>query len=74
VDANVIQVVIQGGAVGVAALTLLVMYKLLALGTSIVNNHLGSIMGALGAIGEKLDRLIDATEQSKSGERLRCEK
>jgi hypothetical protein len=67
VDANVIQIVIQGGAVGVATLTLLVMYKLLALGTSMVNNHLGSIMEALGAISEKLDRLIDVTE---SGERL----
>jgi len=62
-EPNVISVVVQAGCVGVAVLALLVLYRIIRLGAHLIDNHLGHILTALGSIGEKLDRLIDAAER-----------
>jgi len=62
-DVNLVQVVIQGGSVGVAVFALAIMYQLLRMGGKLLDNHLTHIAGALGKLGGKLDRLIDATEK-----------
>ncbi len=62
-NVNLIQVIIQGGSVGVAVLALMIMYQLLRTGTRLLGNHLFHITEVLTKVCERLDRLIDATEK-----------
>ena len=61
---TLIQVIIQGGAVGLA----LVALGIVGLLVRLISNHFIHFAELLTGIGEKLDRLIDATERH-SGDR-----
>jgi len=61
---NIIDCIIQGGSVGVAVLTLLVLYRLLCIGSSLMDNHLIHIYTALTSLNEKLDRLISVADRA----------
>ena len=56
---TLIQIIIQGGAVGLCLVALGIVGLLVRLTT----NHFVHFAALLSGIGEKLDRLIDATER-----------
>lgn len=72
-DINLVQIVIQGGSVGVAVLALGIMYQLLRAGARIMDNHLVHITTVLTQLVEKLDRLVDATERRNGDYRGRTD-
>ena len=62
-DINLVQVVIQGGSVGVAVLALGILYQIVRSGLKLIGNHFVHFAELLTQVVEKLDRLIDATEK-----------
>lgn len=70
---DLVQIIIQGGSVGVAVLTLVILYQLIRLGARMADNHLAHFTEVLTKLVERLDRLIDATERRNGGSRGRSD-
>ena len=60
---NLVQVVIQGGSVGVAVLALGILWQVIRTAMKLIGNHFVHFAELLTQVVEKLDRLIDATEK-----------
>jgi hypothetical protein len=58
-----IQTIIQGGAVGIAALSLIILYRVVVQGGKLLTNHLIHMIEVLTGVSDKLDRLVDAAER-----------
>jgi hypothetical protein len=54
-----VQTIIEGGAVGIAVLTLCILYRLVCMAGTLAGNHLQHIAEALGGIDSKLDIIIN---------------
>jgi hypothetical protein len=59
-----LQVLIQGGAVGIALVMLLIGYRLGKDVLKLASNHLEHIAESLGQLNAKMDRLISTTERA----------
>jgi len=66
---DLVPTIIQGGAVGLALAALGIVYALIRL----TSNHFVHFAELLAAIGEKLDRLIAATERRNGDSRGRSD-
>lgn len=61
-DVNLVEMLIQGGSVGVAVVTLGVLFQLVRIGAKILDNHLNHITEVLTMVCERLDQLIRLAE------------